>query len=119
MIFIITGKGKVTTDILNVRPQANRTKDPILTLSKNTIIDIIGETKEFYKIPQGYVSKDFVEVIPDEQLNAWKYSALKYLKAEGIQFDYAKWSKSIDEPMPAWAVFALMSRIYKKLKEEY
>jgi N-acetylmuramoyl-L-alanine amidase len=43
----------------------------------------------------------------------WRYEGLKYLHAQGIVKDIDGWTRKIDEPMPAWAVFTLLAEIVK------
>jgi len=114
-------QGKVTANSLNIREEANTNKVPIGTLKLNEIIDIYGEEGMFYKLKTGYVSKEYVTIIPTKTgpeltVPEWKLAELKYLESQGIEFDFAKWSKEIDNTMPAWAIFILMARIHRNLK---
>ena len=115
-------KVKVTTNTLNIRPEPNTNYDPVGTLKLNDIVTLEGQSGKFYKIAQGFISKDYANIIeeeqpkPSEDPNAWKTKELDYLKSEGIDFDYDLWKTKIDDPMPAWAVFILMARIHRNLK---
>jgi N-acetylmuramoyl-L-alanine amidase len=41
----------------------------------------------------------------------WKLDGLKQLHKQGLVSDYDGWVNKIDDPMPAWAVFNLLTRI--------
>lgn len=118
----VISQGKVTANSLNIRPEANTNKTPIGTLKLNEIVDIYGEEGMFYKLKTGYVSKEYITIIStktesEKTVPEWKLAELKYLESEGIEFDYERWSKEIDEPMPAWAIFILMARLHRNLKK--
>lgn len=54
-------KGKVTADSLNVRSTPELKDGNIVkAIKQNTIVDISGESGNFYKIPDGYVSKSYI-----------------------------------------------------------
>lgn len=126
------GQGKVTATSLYIRPEANTNKAAIGSLVKDEVVDIYGEEGNFYKLVTGYASKDYIELLPTKSepvqnntsttpsttIPEWKLTELEFLKEEGIQFDYDLWTKQIDEPMPAWAIFIFMARMYRKLKEK-
>lgn len=123
---VINKKGKVTATTLNIRPEANTDKTPVGTLKQNEIVSLIGEAGNFYKIDKGYVSKDYIEIIEEvsnqetpsvSNPSEWKIKELDYLKSQGIDFDYELWKTKIDDPMPAWAVFILMARLHRNLKQ--
>lgn len=46
----------------------------------------------------------------------WKLDGLKELVKEGLILEYDQWANKINENIPAWAVFIILDRIYKKLK---
>lgn len=126
-VSVVGKKGKVTTNSLNIRPQANTSKDPVGKLNLGDVVTLQGESGNFYKIDKGYISKDYVEILPDapkpveptppaKDPDEWKTKELDYLTSQGIDFDYDLWKTKIDEPMPAWAVFILMARLHRNLK---
>ena len=47
----------------------------------------------------------------------WKLVPLQNLYKAGIINDYELWSGQLDEPLPAWAAFAIMEKILKEVKK--
>ena len=45
------------------------------------------------------------------QVPSWKTEGLDKLYKQGVVSDYDGWLAKIDEPMPAWAVFNIISRL--------
>lgn len=72
--------------------------------------------------PGSSIDKDwFIELVKragDSKEIHWKEQGLYYLNKYGILDDIEGWKKKIDESMPVWAVTILLSKLYKKLKEE-
>ena len=65
------------------------------------------------KIPYvDYESKG--EIMDKKNVEDWKLEGLRYLANEDF-IDYTHWKDKLDEPMPAWAILLVLSRIAKKL----
>jgi len=47
----------------------------------------------------------------------WKVEGLKGLHQNGLLQDYDGWYKKLDEPIPSWAVFVILYRIFKALRK--
>ena len=64
----IAKKGKVVTKStsLNIRNLADSNSKKVGTLQKGEIVEIIGESGNWYKIHNGYVSKDYIEIITED-----------------------------------------------------
>jgi murein DD-endopeptidase MepM/ murein hydrolase activator NlpD len=53
-----------------------------------------------------------------ENVQLWKYDALKKLHEKSLLNDYNYWYNNINEPMPTWAVLALMNSLAEALTEQ-
>lgn len=51
-----------------------------------------------------------------QPVDTWKYDGLKSLVSAGLVNDYDGWAKKINDPLPAWAAFIILNRIYEKVK---
>lgn len=68
----------------------------------------------------GIVKEDFCNKVIKFKKNIdterWKYTALNELAEVGIITDSKQWTEKINEPMPVWAVLAIVNKMYKILK---
>ena len=59
-----TGTGMVNVKLLNVRKEASKESAVVKLLNFHDKIDIIDdESKDFYKTTDGYVMKQFIDII--------------------------------------------------------
>jgi len=55
--------------------------------------------------------------LKDSEIPAYKLEGLQKLHKAGLVTDYNGWEKKLDEPLPAWAGFLILSRIYEAVKK--
>lgn len=58
--------------------------------------------------------KEFLDGIYRIRDNYSKYPPIEYLYDEGIINSPEYWKNKVDEPMPVWAIMALLERIYRQ-----
>jgi len=64
---------------------------------------------DFFDVP--FKEETAVPNIPE-----WKTDPVDYLAEEGKLNDPEGWKKKIDEPLPAWAVFIMLKRLYEDIE---